>query len=112
MLQPVSDCRRGEGTPSSRACFSLVSLSYPDYVLNTNGAVAQREAAPAHILGHYTLEPTFCTRDLHDCTARLNVAFYGDRSVADAPEGSDYYLPLASGSEEDSDRAEWHIRLA
>lgn len=99
----------GASADLNRPCFSLVSFSDDSKCLATNGVAAFADSYPTHILGYYTLEPTLCVRDLSSCVIRLQVAFYGDRSVSD--QGKDPFLPLARGSDQEEDNAEWLVAL-
>lgn len=94
---------------ATRTCFRLASLMDPETtILGTNGGNAFPHHPPANILSVYILEPIRCYRTMRFCTLKLQVAFYGDRSVADIPVGDRFTtLELAVGGDQDLAVAEW-----
>lgn len=98
---------------TTRTCFRLASLKDPETILGTNGGGAFLHHPPANILSVYVLEPTTaCHHTLASCILQIQVAYYGERAVADITVDGSTTMELAVGADQDLAEAEWIIDYA
>lgn len=69
------------GRNSERACFTLMSVAFPDVYVNTNGANAIAAPTTDFLLSRFQLNSPECRVSNGVCTVQLLVSFYGDRAV-------------------------------